>query len=463
MQDRGDNEAKIIENMTMTTKTVIVDGLRTPFIKAGSDFKDVKPDLLAALAIKEMMQRMSLWDLPVSKIGCVIGSNVATPVHAPNIARVAAVKAGLPESIPAQTLNQNCGSGIAAVDYGVNLINIGRYQAVIVVGVESMSQIPLVYSDAVKNTFERLSQARTTKDKFRILWKLYPQLFRFWDKRYRPRVGLLLGLTDPICDLIMGLTAENLAKDPCFGITRQDQDIFAARSHQRAADAQKNGIFAKEIANLYVPSRGKSNYVDSDNGIRSASTTEVLAKIKPYFDKRYGSVTVGNSSQITDGASCILLMERGWAKAYGLPTLGYATEYEQIGFDPTRMGLAPAGAIARLLQRTKLELKDFSTIEINEAFAAQVLACTKTLASDSLMKRWFGSYGFEKAIGEISDKQLNPNGGAIALGHPVGVSGMRLIITALKELKRNKGEKALVSACIGGGQANAMILERSGR
>lgn len=448
--------SKIIKNSM--EKVTVVDGFRTPFCKAGSVLKDIRPDLLGALAVREMIQRMHNWGVKKSQIEFVVGSNVATPPHAPNIARVAAVKGGLPESIPAQTLNQNCGSGIAAVDYGRNLIELGRYDTVLVVGVESMSQIPLIYSDEIKKEFLRLSEIKAKTARLKILFRLYPKLFKFWDKKYQPIVGLFLGLTDPICDLIMGLTAENLAKDPCFGITRQDQDLFAVNSNQKAFTAQQQGIFSQEIAGIYVTNNNKHAFVDSDNGIRNDQ--ESISRSKPYFDKHYGTVTAGNSSQITDGAACILLMNRHLAKGLGLPVMGYIGEYEQIGFDPTRMGLAPAGAIAKLLKKTRLSLKNFSTIEINEAFAAQVLACVKTLASEKLMTRWFGSYSLTASIGEINPNQLNPNGGAIALGHPVGVSGMRLIITALKELKRRKDEKSLVSACIGGGQANAMILEK---
>ena len=185
-----------------------------------------------------------------------------------------------------------------------------------------------------------------------------------------------------------------------------------------------------------------------------------MSKSKPFFDKKYGSVTAGNSSQITDGAACLLLMNEDKAKTLGLPVLGYIVDYADVGFKPEIMGLSPVGAIAKVLKQNKMKLNDFSVIEINEAFAAQVLACLKTINSDRLMKKWFSDYGFENALGEISDSQLNPRGGAIALGHPVGVSGIRLVITALNELKTRNQEYGLVSACIGGGQGNAMILER---
>lgn len=441
-------------------RTVIVDGFRTPFCKEGTLLKDVPADFLGALAVREMLKRMDRWSLPPTAIDFVVGSNVTTPPNAPNIARIAAVKGGLPWSVPAQTLNQNCGSGIAAVDYGRMRIESGKANAVLVIGVEVMSRVPLLYSDALKEDFYSLQRAKKNGEKMKIILKLYPKLFQFWKKEYSPQAGLLLGLTDTICDLIMGLTAEKLAKDPSLGICREDQDKFALRSNELASKAQESGIFKQEITPLIIPSEKDCVYIDSDNGPRNAAKPEMFQRSKPFFDRRYGTVTPANSSQITDGAACILLMSGGRAHTHGLPILGYVGEYADAGFDPSRMGLSPVGAINKLLKKTNRSLRSFSIVEINEAFAAQVLACLRVMSSDALTKKFFSTYGFEKALGEIDDKRFNPNGGAIALGHPVGVSGMRLIITALKELERRGGESALVSACIGGGQGNAMILER---
>ncbi|OGM96002.1 MAG: hypothetical protein A3B86_01980 [Candidatus Yanofskybacteria bacterium RIFCSPHIGHO2_02_FULL_38_22b] len=442
-------------------RTVIVDGFRTAFCKEGTLLKDVPADFLGALAVREMLKRMDNWNLPPTAIEYVIGSSVTEPAHAKNIAHVVSVKGGVPDWVPGHTLNHNCGSGITAVDEARNLIEKGVYSCVLVVGVESMSRIPLLYSDVVKEDFYSLQRARTMKEKIAITLRLYSKLFRFWKKEYAPQVGLIMGLTDPICDLIMGLTAEKLAKDPSLGITREDQDRFALRSNKLAAKAQEIGIFKQEIAPLIIPTGKDCFYVDSDNGLRKFSKAEIFARSKPFFDKRYGTVTPANSSQITDGAACILLMSQSKAHTLGLPILGCVGEYNVAGFDPSRMGLSPVGAINKLLKKSGRSISNFSTIEINEAFAAQVLACLKVMSSDVLTKKFFSPYGFDKALVEIDSNRLNPNGGAIALGHPVGVSGMRLIITALKELERRGGESALVSACIGGGQGNAMILERS--
>lgn len=449
----------VLENESYMARTAVVEGFRSPFCKEGSNLKNVPPEFLGAMMISEMIQRMKNMGADPKLVDFVIGSNVATPAHAPNIARVAAVKGGLDPSIPADTIGKNCGSGIAAVNYGDLLIKAGRAHTIVVVGVELMSQIPLIYQDIIKKDFALLARPLPATAKVKLTLSLYSKLLRFWMKEYSPKVGLLLGLTDPICDLIMGLTAENLAKDSSFGITREDQDRFAVLSHRKASQAQK--LLAQEIHSLYLPDKNKYSYIYSDNGVHKDASLEVFAKAKPFFDRRYGTVTAANSSQITDGAACILLMDEHKAKDLGLPVLGYIVDYCDVGFDPTRMGLAPVAAIAKLLKQAGQTLKDMSVVEINEAFAAQTLACTRVMSSNTLMDKFFSSYRLGNAPGEISESQLNPNGGAIALGHPVGVSGLRLIITALKELGRRNTEQALVSACIGGGQANAMILERS--
>lgn len=440
------------------TRTAIVDGFRSPFCKEGTDLKDISPEFLGALMISEMIQRMKNFGVDPRLVDYVIGSSVTEPAHVKNVARVVSVKGGLPERIPAQTINQNCGSGIAAVNYGDLLIKAGRAKIVVVVGVELMSQIPFLYQETIKRDFVSITRQSGIAKAKHIL-SLYSKLLHFWKKEYSPKIGLMLGLTDPICDLIMGLTAENLAKDPSLGITREDQDRFALRSHQKAYQAEK--LLAKEIHPLYITSKNKYSYVDSDNGIRKNTSSEVFARAKPFFDRRYGTVTAANSSQITDGAACILLMNEHIARGFGLPVLGYIVDYCDVGFDPTRMGLSPVGAIAKLLNRTKRDLKYISVVEINEAFAAQVIACNRVMSSNALMNKFFSSYNLGNAPGEIREDQLNPNGGAIALGHPIGVSGMRLVITALKELGRRDDDHAIVSACIGGGQANAMLLERS--
>jgi acetyl-CoA C-acetyltransferase/acetyl-CoA acyltransferase len=335
-------------------------------------------------------------------------------------------------------------------------IRSGDADTVLVLGMEAMSRISVSYDYAIAKLLFQFGKARNLRDRVAGALALFPALLNL--KKYPPRVGIVLGLTDPMCDLIMGLTAENIAKDPVLGITREDQDAFAVRSHRRAAQAWKDGIFADEVVPMYVPE--KSACVSRDNGIREDASQETFRDVKPVFDRRYGSVTPANSSQITDAAAAVLLMEEEKARSLGLPILGYVKDYADFGYDPSCMGLAPVGAIAKLLANTRLSIKDFALWEINEAFASVVLGISRILDSSSLMEGKFGRFGLTERLGEIPPDDLNPHGGAIALGHPVGVSGLRLAMTALFELKRRDAERAMISACVGGGQGVAMIVER---
>ena len=438
-------------------QVVVVDGFRTPLCKEGTDFHEADAEVLGAWVVREMITRCHRWNLPLDTIDCVLGSNVATPTHAVNPTRVAAVMGGLPVTIPADTVaGKNCGSGVTALYYGSLRIRSGDADTVLVLGMEAMSRIPVSYDHALATLLVQFGKARNLRDRVAAARTLFPALLNL--KKYPPRVGIVLGLTDPMCDLIMGLTAENIAKDPALGITREDQDAFAVRSHRRAAQAWKDGIFADEVVPMYVPER--SAYVARDNGIREDAGQETFREIKPVFDRRYGSVTPANSSQITDAAAAVLLMEEGKARALGLPILGYVKDYADLGYEPSCMGLAPVGAIAKLLAKTGMSLKDFAVWEINEAFASVVLGITRILNSSSLIEQKFGRYGFTERLGEIPPDDLNPHGGAIALGHPVGVSGLRLAMTSLFELQRRDAERAMISACVGGGQGVAMIVER---
>jgi len=436
---------------------VIIDGLRTPFCKEGTDFRDTEAEVLGAWVVREMVQRCHRWNLPLETIDCVLGSNVATPMHAVNPTRVAAVMGGLPSTIPADTVaGKNCGSGVTALYYASLRIRSGDVDTVLAIGMEAMSRIPIVYNHTVAELLLQYGKARSLGERAAGALSIVPKLLNL--KRYPPRIGLVMGLTDPMCDLIMGLTAENIAKDPALGITRKDQDAFSIRSHRNAAQAWKDGLFADEVVRMYVPER--SAYVERDNGIREDAGQEMFRDVKPVFDKHYGSVTPANASQITDAAAAMLLMEEEKAKSLGLPILGYVKNYADIGYEPACMGLAPVGAIAKVLSNAHLTLKDFAVVEINEAFASVVLGINRILDSASLMQRKFGRYGLTERLGEIPPDDLNPHGGAIALGHPVGVSGLRLAMTSLFELKRRNAERALISACVGGGQGVAMILER---
>jgi acetyl-CoA acetyltransferase family protein len=451
------SSSEFVDGDSTMRNVVVVDGFRTPLCKEGTDFRETDAEVLGAWVVREIITRLHRWNLPLTTIDCVLGSNVATPMHAVNPTRVAAVTGGLPAAIPADTVaGKNCGSGVTALYYSSLRIRSGDADTVLAIGMEAMSRIPLVYDRTVADLLLHYGKARTFRERTAGVVALIPKLLNL--KRYPPRVGLISGLTDPMCDLVMGFTAENISKDPALDITREDQDAFAVRSHRNAARAWKNGLFADEVVPMYVPER--SAYVARDNGIREDASAQTFRDVKPVFDRHHGSVTPAKASQITDAAAAMLLMEESKAKSLGLPILGYLKEYADFGYEPSCMGLAPVGAIATVLSRARLTLKDFAVCEINEAFASVVLGIMRILDSSALMERKFGRYGWTERLGEIPYDDLNPHGGAIALGHPVGVSGLRLAMTALYELKRRNAERALISMCVGGGQGVAMILER---
>ena len=308
-----------------------------------------------------------------------------------------------------------------------------------------MSNIPFFFSKEYQEILTEISRAKTLSAKLQGFSKVRPHHFLV------PRIGLQLGLTDPVCGLNMGQTAEVLVKE--FGITRREQDEFALASHQKAIAAR--AILKEEIVPVIPGPKYKEAVVD-DNGPREGQTYEALAKLKPFFEKGTGTVTAGNSSQITDGACAILVLSESRAKELGMKPLGYLRSFAYAGVEPNRMGIGPAHAIPRALKKAGMKLSDMQAVEINEAFAAQVLACTRALASEKFAKE----FGYEGHAGAIDPAILNVNGGAIALGHPVGTTGARLILTMLKHLNRNNLNVGIISLCIGGGQGAAVVLEK---
>ncbi|HEX4083869.1 MAG TPA: thiolase family protein [Chthoniobacteraceae bacterium] len=407
----------------MPESLVIVDGVRTPFCKMGADLAALSADDLGRIAVNALLTRTGFDPGLVDEVifGCV-----CQPVDAVNVARVIALRAGLPESVPAATVHRNCASGFEAVTTAAERLGGGHGRVFIVGGTESMSKVPLLYSERAAKKFGVLGRAKGMGAKLAALASFRPEDFK-------PRIALKLGLTDPISGLNMGETAEVLARE--FKIPRSRQDDFALRSHELAEAARDR--LAEEI----IPVYGGKHAVLRDHGPRNDQSMEMLGKLKPVFDPRHGSVTAGNSSQITDGAVALLVMGETRAAELGLKPLGKLVAWAYTGCDPKRMGLGPVSAIHRLQQETGLGPADVDLIEINEAFAAQVLAVLQSL-------------------GDVPENKLNVNGGAIALGHPVGATGARLTLTALKELARRNASRAIVSACVGGGQGAALLLER---
>ncbi len=427
----------------MQERLAIVDGIRTPFCKAGGALKDWQADDLGTFVLKELMART---DLPPTAVDEVIFGCIGQPVHAANVARVIGLKAGLPESIPAYTVARNCASGMESISTACYKIMAGAAEIVAVGGTESMSNSPLIYGKKMEGFFMRMMRAKTSWEKLATLLSFRPSFLK-------PIVSLEMGLTDPVSGLMMGKTAEILARD--FGITRDEQDTYAMHSHHKAVAAWDAGRLTGEI--VPVPTSPKYEQVQQqDEGPRRGQNMEALAKLKTIFDRNAGTVTAGNACQITDGAVAMLVMRESKARELGLKPLGYMRDHAYAGLEPQRMGLGPVYATHRLLDKTKLTLRDFDLFEINEAFATQVMGCVRALGSDTYAKEYLGR---DKAIGEIPMDLVNVNGGAIALGHPVGATGARLVLTILKELRRRGKNRGLATLCVGGGQGAALALE----
>jgi len=423
----------------MSREVVVVDGLRTPYARAGTLLKDVPAQELGRIVIVELLARTGF---DPGRLDQVIFGNIAEPPDAVNVARVAALRAGVPAKVPACTVNRLCGSGLESIVDGAYRIAAGDADAVLAGGVESMSNIPLFYSKEAREAFAEVLTARDVPGRVRAAAKLRP-------RHFKPEIGLQMGLTDPVCGLNMGETAELLAKEQ--GITRAEQDALALRSHQRATAARAR--LAEEIVPVPVPP-AYAEMATQDNGIRENQTLEALAKLRPYFDRKFGTVTAGNSSQITDGGAAVLLMSAQAARAGGHAALGKIRGFAFAALEPERMGLGPAVAVPRALERAGVSWADIGLVEFNEAFAAQVLACARVFPSAA----WHAQHG-TRPIGEIDWEKTNVNGGAIALGHPVGSSATRLVATLLKEMRRRGTSLGLATMCIGGGQGGAIVVE----
>jgi acetyl-CoA acyltransferase len=438
---------------------VIVEGVRTPFVKSGANFKSIHPAELGKNALKELIARANL---DVNGVDEVIIGNTGNPVDAVNIARVVALNAGIPQQTSAYTVHRNCASAMESISNGFEKIKSGTMNVVIAGGTENMSQMPTLLPPKIQNTFDRLLGPEGRKRPLPLLWQLLKgdlkQIRALMQGNFRdeyfPVISVMQGLTDPFVGINMGQTAEILAKE--WGLSRETQDQFALRSHQLASKNKEK--IRQEIAPVYVPPDYKDLVID-DIGPRDTQTLEALAKLKPFFDKQTGTITAGNSCPITDGAAMTLLMSREKAESLGYKPQARILSYGFAGCEPERMGLGPAYATPLALKRAGLTLKDIGLVELNEAFAAQVLACVKAMDSDKFAQE---KLGLSKKVGEINMDQLNVNGGAIAFGHPVGATGSRLVITLMKEMARRNVQFGLATLCIGGGQGGAMILEREG-
>jgi acetyl-CoA C-acetyltransferase len=423
----------------------IVDGARTPFLKSKN-----RPGPFAASDLATQAGRALLMRQPFApdELDEVILGCAAPSVDEVNIGRVAALRMGCGQKVPGWTVMRNCASGMQAVDSGLSNILAGRSQLVLAGGVDALSRAPLLYAERMVHWFSDMAAARTAGQRAALFARVPVKAL------LAPVIGIMKGLTDPMVGLLMGQTAENLAHR--FGITRAEQDALSIKSHQRVMRAQDQGYLAPgggEVEALY--DRDGTVY-PLDDGVRRDATPESLAKLRPFFDRKYGSVTPGNSSQITDGAAWLLLASEAALTEFDLKPIGRIIDSEWAGLDPAQMGLGPVHAVTPILKRHNLSLDDLDYWEINEAFAAQVLGC---LAAWKDQKYCREELGLDNSLGEINPERLNVDGGAIALGHPVGASGTRIVLHLLKVLKRNNAKRGIASICIGGGLGGAMLVE----
>lgn len=418
----------------------VVDGSRTPFLKA----KGIGPFTGSDLAVAAGMTLLNKQPFAPSELDeVIIGSAMPGPDEA-NIARVVALRLGCGDKVPAFTVMRNCASGMQALDNAAMQIASGRSNLVLAGGTDAMSHAPLLFNQKMAAWLGRWFAAKSVGQRLGLVTQFRPSYLA-------PVIALLRGLTDPIVGLNMGQTAEKVAYR--FNLTREQMDEFACQSHLKLAKAY-NEQRMTEVTPI-IDYKGRV-YLQ-DDGVRSDSSVEKLAKLKPFFDKKYGMVTPGNSSQITDGACLLLLASAEAVKKHGLKVIGRIVDSQWSALDPSQMGLGPVHAVTPILQRQKLNTRDIDCWEINEAFAAQVLGCVAAWNDEQYCKE---QLGLKEALGAPSLDKLNREGGAIAAGHPIGASGARIVLHVLKSLEQSNEARGMASICIGGGQGGAMYLER---
>ncbi len=391
---------------------VIVSAVRTPVGSFGGQFKDVPATELGARAVRAALERIgvSADDVDEVVLGCVLTAGLGQ-----NPARQAAIGAGIPKEVPATTINMVCGSGLKAVAIASQMIRAGDVDLVVAGGMENMTRAP--YLMPAGRFGARMGDAQLIDSMVHD------------------------GLWDAFNGIHMGITAENLAEQ--YGISREEQDEFAATSQQKAERAIADGVFGEEIVAIEVPGKGGGRRVDRDEAPRAGTTADTLARLRTAFRREDGTVTAGNASGINDGAAAIILMSASKANERGLPTFGTVESYASVGVEPKIMGIGPVPAVRKALARAGLQLGDIDLFELNEAFAAQSLAVLREL--------------------DIEPDRINPHGGAIALGHPIGASGGRILVTLLHEMRRRKSGRGLAALCVGGGQGQAAIIQNGAK
>jgi acetyl-CoA C-acetyltransferase len=435
------NKKRPSQTRKVVRPVYVVDGARTPFLKARGKPGPFKAAGLAMGAARPLLARQPFeaGDLDEVILGCVMPG----PDEA-NIARVLALRLGCQYHVPAWTVQRNCASGMQALDCAMQDIAFGRANLVLAGGVESMSHAPVLLAESMVAWLAQWAKARSPGARLQALGRLRPA-------HLKPVIGLLRGLTDPVVGLSMGQTAEILAER--FAISREAMDAYAVASHQRLAAAQERDYLG-EIETLYDTA---GHYYAADDGLRRDTDMASLLRLKPVFDRPFGKITAGNSAQVTDGAALLILASEAAVKQWNLPVLGRLVDSQWAGLDPAQMGLGPVHAMTPLLKRHKLALDEVDYWEINEAFAAQVLANVEAWQDAKFCREELHSRG---AMGALNPERLNVDGGGVSLGHPVGASGARIVLHLLHVLVRSNARRGMASLCIGGGQGGAMLVER---
>ncbi|NNC28666.1 acetyl-CoA C-acyltransferase FadI [Longimicrobium terrae] len=422
-------------------RVAIIDGCRTPFLKSGTDFKDVSAVELGKAAVRELIART---ELDVNVVDHVIYGTVVQSVQEPNIAREVTLGAGIPPRVPSFTVGRACASSNQAITSAAEQIALGLADVIIAGGAESLTDVPILFSPEMRNALVKASKARSLGERVQAFRNIRP-------KHLAP---IAPAIAEPTTGETMGASAEKMAKEN--GISREAQDRWALRSHTLAAAATADGRLTAEIAPFYVPPKF-DKVVSQDNGIRADTTLEKLSTLKPVFDRKYGSVTAGNASPLTDGASAVLLMSEERAAELGYKPLGFIRSYAYSALDPNDQLLqGPVYAAPVAFDRAGLTMKDIGLLEIHEAFAAQVLSNLQWFDSDEIAKKRLGR---DKAVGLPPEDRINVMGGSLAIGHPFGATGGRITITLLNELRRRGEQFGMISVCAAGAMGFVMIVE----
>jgi acetyl-CoA acyltransferase len=418
-----------------------VAGCRTPFAKANTVYRDLTALDLARACVRELVERA---EIDPESVGVVAMGQVIPSVQAPNLAREVVLSTGLPVSTPAHTVNRACASGNQAIADVATAIQAGHAEIGVAGGAESLSDVPILHSRRMARMLVEAQKART----------LFGRLKAFSSLRLKDLTPQAPAIAEPSTGLTMGQSAEKMAKEN--GIPRAEQDLIAYRSHANAVKALDDGRLTREMCFVAVPP--KYEVVAQDNLLRRDTSVQALAKLKPVFDKRHGTVTAGNSSPLTDGAAAVLLMSEERAKSEGRKPLAFIRSWAVAAVDPGgQLLMGPTLAIPKALERAGIELSDIDLVEMHEAFAAQVLSNIQALESDAWAREKLGR---SKAVGAVDRERLNVCGGSIALGHPFGATGARLTTTLANELSRRDAKFGLISVCAQGGMGFAMVLER---